>query len=463
MRTILILQNPDIVPLLRGYLRSLDHAVVVNNTSLPILVQKKQVTILNRKELSDKILYRELALTAEDRVILDCTGTNDMRRHLEALRSQCAAVPVLVLTNADAADADRERYDTVSFFPLSDLISGNISRCWVKIENRKKAAALQQLTAGHEHVLILTQHDPDPDALASALALRTLLGRTSTTAPIAAFGEVTRNENQVMMQLLDIQLLKITAPDLEKYSRIAMVDVQPFYFGDPEIRADIIIDHHPRMETCDAPFCDIRVHYGATSTILAEYLIAQDLKISQRLATALVYGIKTDTLFLGRDINPADIEVFTHIYPLANRHMILQMEHPRLKPEEISLFVKALKSQRLIGTVVFANLGRVEKEREDIIPRLADFCMQIDDAQWSVVSGIVEKQIVLCVRNVGYVEHAGEVTRHAFGKYGSAGGHRSMARAVVSLAELKKQLKISRKEELDKKLINLFLNARDGN
>jgi hypothetical protein len=142
--------------------------------------------------------------------------------------------------------------------------------------------------------------------------------------------------------------------------------------------------------------------------------------------------------------------------------MILQMEHPRLRPDEISLFIKALKSQRLIGNAVFVSLGRVDRDGEDIIPRLADFCMQIDDAQWSVVSGIVEKQLVLCVRNVGYVEHAGEVVRHAFGTYGSAGGHRSMARAVLSLPELKKKLKISRREDLDKKLISLFLAAKSG-
>ena len=78
MRTILILQNPDIVPLLKGYLRSLDHAIVVNNTAVPILVQKKQVTILNQMELSNTF-YGELALTAEDRVIFDCSGTPAMQ------------------------------------------------------------------------------------------------------------------------------------------------------------------------------------------------------------------------------------------------------------------------------------------------------------------------------------------------------------------------------------------------
>jgi len=461
MRTVIILQNPAIIPLLSRYLQALNDALVVNATPMPFLPGKKSLTVLNRKELSGG-LYRELALSAKDRVLFDGTGAADIDQQLEVLCSQCAPVSILVITAADDPGPMQEHGDAVSYLPLGSIIATELSRCWKKIENRKRAAALQHLARGQEHILILIQPDPDPDALASALALRTLLGRTSKTSPIGSFGEVTRNENQVMMQLLNIQLQKITAADLQTFPRIAMVDVQPFYFNDPEIRADIIIDHHPQMEHYDALFCDIRAHYGATSTIMAEYLIDQEFKISQRLATALVYGIKTDTLFLGRDINPADIGVFTHIYPLANRHMILQMEHPRLRPEEISLFIKALKSQRLIGSAVFVNLGRVDRSGEDIIPRLADFCLQIDDAQWSVVSGIVEKQLVLCVRNVGYVEHAGEVVRYAFGTYGSAGGHRSMARAVLSLPELKKRLKISRREDLDKKLISLFLAAKSG-
>ena len=461
MRTVIILHNPDIIPLLSRYLQSLDNALVVNATLMPFPAEKKSLTVLNRKELSGG-LYQELALTAEDRVLFDGTGAANTEQQLEVLCNQCAQVSILVITRDGDPGPLQEHCDAVSYLPLSSSIAADLSQCWKKIENRKRAAALQHLARGQEHILILIQHDPDPDALASALALRTLLGRTSKTAPIGSFGEVTRNENQVMMQLLDIQLLKITAADLQTFPCIAMVDVQPFYFNDPEIRADIIIDHHPQMEHYDALFCDIRSRYGATATIMAEYLIDQEFKISQRLATALVYGIKTDTLFLGRDINPADIAVFTHIYPLANRHMILQMEHPRLRPEEISLFIKALKSQRLIGNAVFVSLGRVDRDGEDIIPRLADFCMQIDDAQWSVVYGIVEKQLVLCVRNVGYVEHAGEVVRHAFGTYGSAGGHRSMARAVLSLPELKKKLKISRREDLDKKLISLFLAAKSG-
>src|SRR5262245_49828384 len=56
-----------------------------------------------------------------------------------------------------------------------------------------------------ENLLILIQHDPDPDAIASGLALRTLLGRNKTTARIGSFGQVTRPEKVAMVQPLGFE------------------------------------------------------------------------------------------------------------------------------------------------------------------------------------------------------------------------------------------------------------------
>jgi nanoRNase/pAp phosphatase (c-di-AMP/oligoRNAs hydrolase) len=440
-------------------MRAQQHMVVIVRPDVNInTIMQGKSNILYRKQLTSKRLFQELHLQPADRLILNFNNNRDLSRAIDHALSCCEHISITALVRTHADITNLEQCVNVAFLSSERLLDEHITLSWKTIDNRKKVARLRQITEGLDNILILTQHDPDPDALAGGLALRTLLGRTSITAPIGSFGEVTRNENQTMMQLLDIHLIKITADDLQRFSKIAMVDVQPFYFGDPDIAADIIIDHHPQMEAYAAPFCDIRSRYGATSTILTEYLFAERIKISQRLATALVYGIKTDTLLLGRDINPADIEAFTHIYPLANRHMILQMDHPSLKPEEINLFIKALKSQKLIDKAVFVDLGRVDKE--DIIPRLADFCMQIDGAQWSVITGIVDKNIVLCVRNVGYVEHAGELARLAFGKLGSAGGHRSAAKAVMPLSAFKKYFQISHQKDIKNKIIDIFLKAQ---
>ena len=129
------------------------------------------------------------------------------------------------------------------------------------------------------------QDDPDPDAIASALALKTLLGRTRTSAPICTFGTITRPENVAMCKILDIEVEAISAEDIAEFDRVAMVDVQPSFLEERFEEVDLVIDHHPMEQPIDARIKDVRPSYGATSTILVEYLRAADVKITQRLAT----------------------------------------------------------------------------------------------------------------------------------------------------------------------------------
>ena len=279
---------------------------------------------------------------------------------------------------------------------------------------------------------ILLQHDPDPDAIGSALALRELLGRNRATTPIVTFGEITRPENLAMIRLLDIQIDRITYDDLHKDgARLALVDVQPPYFDqrwDGSISLSIII---PKRTSFKSRFADLRTAYGATSTIFTEYLRAAGMEPSQRLATALVYGIKTDTLFLERGSNLADLSAFNFLYPLANKAMITRIERPALPREDLEAMGRALSHLQVDNSVAVIHLGEIN--REDVIPQMAEFCLQIEGVDWSVVSGLVHDRVVISVRNVGYVKSAGEIMKKLYDDIGSAGGHRAMAKAVVPL------------------------------
>jgi nanoRNase/pAp phosphatase (c-di-AMP/oligoRNAs hydrolase) len=400
--------------------------------------------------------YRKLELTSNDRIIVQAEKEEKRDKILHAILSICEKVPIVVLHSAKQ-EIHPLNQTNVSFLPVNELFNKNISREWLYIKNREGTEKIRDLTRGAENILILTQHDPDPDALASGLALRSLLGRNRATAPIGSFGKVTRSENLRMIQLLDIRYNIIDPQTLNNYAMIAMVDVQPPYFGDKVVGADIVFDHHPPSAEYECSFKDIREHYGATSTLLAEYLIAQNTKLHQRLATALLYGIKTDTLELEREANPADIEAFTCLYPLANHNLIRQMENPSLTTQEITSYIRALKKQRLIEKVLFTHLGRVSKE--DIIPRLADFCLQIEGAEWSVVSGLFQRNLVISIRNVGYVKSAAEIVRKVFSDTSIAGGHRAMAKAVISISAFKKAYQIAANNEIEDKIVELFLEA----
>jgi nanoRNase/pAp phosphatase (c-di-AMP/oligoRNAs hydrolase) len=287
-----------------------------------------------------------------------------------------------------------------------------------------------------ENLLILIQHDPDPDAIASGLALRTLLGRNKATARIGSFGQVKRPENVIMVQLLGIENEQVTVEKLRHYDGIALVDVQPPYFGDILPRVDAVVDHHPLVAEYEARYRDVRCSFGSTATIFVQYLQAVEAKITQRLATALYYGLKTDTLALERETTEADVEAFSYLYRLANHSLIRRMERPKLPLRDLDAFGYALRCRTTIGTTFFTHLGIVE--REDVLPQFAEFCLQVEGMEWSVVSGIFGGNLIVSVRHAAQTRSAGELVRTAFGPYGSAGGHRSMAKAVMPLAVLER-------------------------
>ncbi|MBI2544330.1 MAG: DHH family phosphoesterase, partial [Candidatus Rokubacteria bacterium] len=239
-----------------------------------------------------------------------------------------------------------------------------------------------------------------------------------------------------------------------------MVDVQPGFFQERLGQVDLVIDHHPEDRTVRALMKDIRPAYGATSTILTEYLRAAEVKISQRLATALLYGIKSDTLHLERGGTRADMEAFASLYLLANHNWLRRIERPELPQEALDVFAHGLARRQLIRGVLFSHLGAVPYV--DLIPQFADLCLQVEGVEWSVVSGIVNAEVHISVRNVGYVKSAGDVVRAAFGDLGAAGGHRAMAKAVIRLADWRAELGDATAETVRQGVMERFLRALGG-
>jgi nanoRNase/pAp phosphatase (c-di-AMP/oligoRNAs hydrolase) len=310
-----------------------------------------------------------------------------------------------------------------------------------------------------ESVLILLQDDPDPDAIASGLALRQVLGRNKQTAPLGSFGRVTRPENIAMVKLLEIEIEKVTKNSMKHFDRIAVVDLQPPHLASPPSEIDLVIDHHPEQFNYKSHLKDIRPGYGATSTILLEYLVCSNSSIGTRLGTAMLYGIKSDTFALSREVNEWDVQAFSYLYPLANQNLMRRIERPELPPAALDALSTALKNRRVIDKVAFVNLGRVE--RDDLIPQMADFSLSFEGIEWAVVSGVYESNYIVSVRNVGYVRAAGRVLKEAFGNIGSAGGHASMAKAIIPLAEFHRTWNIDPRNirRMDRKVQQVFLRA----
>lgn len=320
---------------------------------------------------------------------------------------------------------------------------------------KQKLKELRAMVGEGDRVAIVLQDDPDPDAMSSAMALRTLLGRNKLTTPIFSFTPVTRPENRTMVHLLEIEITPASTEALAAFDKVAMVDVQPPYFSDKLPRADIVIDHHPGYAPSEAAFQDIRTRYGSTATIMTEYLMCTEEKISERLATALLYGVRSDTVALKRRVTDDDLLAFTHLYPSANFKLLRHIDRPELPLSFAKILSRAMSRLEVKNGLAVLNLGKVA--RDDLIVQMADFCLQFEGVQWVAIAGKLGKNLVIALRNHATTRaSAGEAVRHMFSDIGSAGGHRDMAKAVIPLHVWRDREGTTRDQAIEKRLRQLF-------
>ena len=378
-------------------------------------------------DLGDAAVYRRAFRTGHEPVVVAVPRIR-RPRVLAAIHAVAPTAPLVML----GEDEDDREGGEAAMLPSSAVLEQLIAPEVERAVARARLARVRKLLDPAGRVLILMQDDPDPDAIASALALRVVLGRRPAAAPIATFGRITRPENRAMTQILDIDVEQIQPAGVRDFDAVALVDVQPSFFEEGLGEIALVVDHHPEEQPVQARVKDIRPSYGATSTILTEYLRAADAKITQRLATALLYGIKADTRYLERGTTRADVEAFGFLHPLANHNALRRIERPELPEAALDTLAVGLRQRQLVDSVMFSHLGPVGYP--ELIAQFADLFLQVEGVEWSVVSGIVNGELHISVRNVGYVRGAGEVVREAFGDLGGAGGHRTMAKAVIPLA-----------------------------
>ena len=289
---------------------------------------------------------------------------------------------------------------------------------------------------GNDHVLIVI--NADPDAIASAMAVSRLLWRKVRNVTITHINTINRPDNLAMIRLLGVSMVPFEEITADQFSRIVIVDSQPDhneYMA--ELKPDVIIDHHSESGA-KAPFLDIRPDYGATATILTEYLRAAKIKPSAKLATGLYHGIKTDTNdFKGRT-QIEDVRAFQYLFRHANIHLARKIEKADLRFGLLKYFKIALQNMRRRKGKVYIHLGHVVNP--DVCVLIADFFMRINTVTWSIVSGICDKKLTIIFRNDGIRKNAGKVAKEGFGKLGNAGGHKNMARAEIALNDLKEHV-----------------------
>jgi nanoRNase/pAp phosphatase (c-di-AMP/oligoRNAs hydrolase) len=276
----------------------------------------------------------------------------------------------------------------------------------------------------------------DPDALASAFALKRLFWRKVKKVDIVRINKIERVDNLALIRLLNLKQPHLRNFKSSEVTKWAIVDSQPSHHTEfDRFRFDIIIDHHPDTGNLEAAFIDIQEDYGANSTILTEYLRAAKIKPSPRLATALFYGIKTDTDNFVRGTVTSDVKAFRYLYEYANLNIIKKIESSEITQKTLLSFKTALNKLTLVNQTAFIHMGKVNSTATLVM--MADFFMKMAEATWSILSGIRNQKLIIVFRNAGFRRDAGKLAKKMFGQVGSAGGHKSMARAEIPLEQIR--------------------------
>lgn len=326
-------------------------------------------------------------------------------------------------------------------------------------DTRTKLDRLVRYARGHQRALILTHDNPDPDSLAAGVALADLLEKLAgVEAQVAYGGIVGRSENRALIKVLKLPVIPVSRLEFDDFDLICMVDTQPEQ-GNHSLPArhfpDVVIDHHPeRPDTHLAPVADVGGSMGATSTLLAEYYRASGLTLPSGLATALFYGIKTDTRELGRQTTRQDVDAYLSLFPLIDKDALAAIEHPKLPADYFRLYHQAIEKAQVYDDAVVCDLAEIYAP--DMVAEVAERFVALGDMRWSLAFGEYEDGIYYSIRTSDRRMNAGRLMRDVIeARGGSAGGHGTMAGARLPV----KGLSAAAKKRLREEVVRDFLDA----
>ncbi|AAV46211.1 nanoRNase/pAp phosphatase (c-di-AMP/oligoRNAs hydrolase) [Haloarcula quadrata] len=315
-----------------------------------------------------------------------------------------------------------------------------------------------------DHLAVVMHDNPDPDAIASAVALGALAERADCEVTICYYGEISHQENRAFVNLLEFDLRNLDAdsPDeLEAFDAFALVDHSRAGVNDqlpPETPIDIVIDHHPPRVPIEARFVDLRSGVGATSTLLVDYLQRFNVDIPTPIATGLLFGIQVDTKDFRREVAAADFEAAAHLVTNADMATLQRIEDPSVSPETLSVIGRAITNRDQEGSVLLTGVGEISDR--DALAQAADRLLDLEGVQTTMVYGVVDGTIYVSARARGADIDLGEALRDAFGQIGSAGGHADMAGAQIDVGMITVDDREESLEEIVRAIVsNRFLDA----
>jgi len=313
--------------------------------------------------------------------------------------------------------------NVIADFALRSLESGELEHKARKLE--------EVLGASESRVAVVTHDNPDPDSIASAAALQAIAEHVGVEADIIYVGEVGHQENRAFVNLLGIELVDWADVDPEDYDTFALVDHEQATGDDFQFDVDVLIDHYEPEDEHDATFVDVRPNMSSTSTIMTKYIQEFDMGVTEEVATALLYGIRAETLDFKRDTSPADLTAAAYLYPFANHDTLEQVESPSMSPETLDVLAEAITNREVQGSHLVSNAGFLT-DRE-ALAQAAQHLLNLEGITTTAVFGLAEDNIYLAARSKDIRLNIGRVLQDAYGDMGEAAGHSTQASAEIPL------------------------------
>lgn len=389
--------------------------------------------------VGDPTAPRELVTTPVDIVVV---AGEDTERNCSAARAAREAYPGALLVAYTGIDAEETAAETLATLvdrlidPVDALATSVLDHASGPESDRGRGLK-QALMNAEEPLAVVTHDNPDPDAIASAIALCRVAENFGVEAAACYSGEISHQENRALVNLLDLPLVHLEPGDIEEYGGIALVDHSRPGVNDslPEDAAvDIVIDHHPPRGPVNGVFVDLRSKVGSTSTLLTQYLDWFDVPLDRKTATSLLYGIQVDTKGFTREVAEADFLAASLLIPAVDSSTLARVESPSVSIETLSVLASAIEQRTVQNGALSSCVGKIRDR--DALAQAAERLLDMEAIHTTLVYGFMDETIYVSGRSRGANLDLGETLRDAFGAIGDAGGHGDMAGAQIPLGIL---------------------------
>lgn len=407
--------------------------------------EKKRVEDLRDAELQaevgdlDDLAPHRAELEQASAVLLMSSNMKGNLHALEWLKREVPSCYVLVRALDPVSAEEFHQAGADSVVHPSEVLARGILRELQDLEVQRAGNVLTDIIKSAKNMAIVLHTSPDPDAMASGWALKTICEHLGTAAAMYHGGKVNRQENRAFVNLLNIELHEVTPKDdvmelLRQHDKLALVEASlpgKNNILPTDVMPNIVFDHHQtEAEDIVADFVEVRTGVGATATIMTKYLQQLNVPVDAKLATAMLYAIRTDTRGFTKGATAEDMAAATFLSAYADMGLLQRIETPPMTADTLDVLGRSVMNREVYGSHLLSSVGFIHDR--DALPQAADFLMQLEGITTVLVFGILEDVIYISARSNDVRINLGEGLERCFGKQ-NAGGHPHMAGGQIKL------------------------------